>query len=43
VVVPAGLTAAEPDSASEVWSSVKIEGEIDTESAFVVFHVSVVG
>lgn len=43
MVVADGLTGAEPDSAKEVWSSVKIEGEIVTESALVLFHVSVVG
>jgi hypothetical protein len=39
--VALGVTGAEPERAKEVWSSVRIEGEIATESAFVLFHVSV--
>jgi Sec-independent protein secretion pathway component TatC len=40
VVVAAGTMVTEPERASEVWSSVKTEGLIATESAFVLFHVS---
>ena len=40
-MVALGVTGAEPERAKEVWSSVRIDGEIATESALVLFHVSV--
>jgi hypothetical protein len=38
-VVAVGTSVTDPESASEVWSSDKTEGVIETESAFVVFHI----
>src|SRR5262245_42275314 len=41
VVAALGTMVTEPESASVVWSSVSTEGEIETESALVLVHVSV--
>lgn len=41
-MVAVGVRVTEPVSASEVWSSVKTDGVIETESALVVVQFSVV-
>jgi hypothetical protein len=41
VVAPAGTMVTAPESASAVWSSLRIDGVMFTDVALVLFHVSV--